>query len=125
MRETVGFLVGNGGAGGDGSLGRSPSVGLGLRGFLLVRLAKVDAVGTFQPLVVRFSGFGGPGRGVPGGGNGWPLPIGCAGEPRGAVISGFEGSTRLAPVSGTSFCSSGSFTERGRGDLLPPVDLGD
>lgn len=123
--ETVAFLAGNTGGGGDGSFGSSPSVGLVAMGFLLARLANVEAVGTFQPLVVRFSGFGGPGRGVPGGGNGCPLPIGCAGEPRGAVISGFEGSTRVEPASGSSFNSLDSFKEAGRGDLLPPADLGD
>ena len=118
------FLAGNAGGGGEGSFGGESSVGFEVdMGFLLVRLAKVDAVGTFQPLVTRFSGLGGPGRGVPGGGSGWPLPIGCAGEPRGALISGLE--MGVEPASGSSFVSPGSLIDGGRGDLSPLVDIGD
>ena len=48
-------------------------VGTALR---LVKLANVDALGIGTPHVGRLSGRGGGGNGVPGGGRGWPRPIG-------------------------------------------------
>lgn len=78
------FVLGRGGSIGRVSLSADLSAGLGSgcfegTGFLFVRLAKAETVGTAQP-VLRFCPTG-RGRGVPGGGKGWPLPIGLVEDP--------------------------------------------
>lgn len=47
----------------------------GVMGLLLARLAKVDAAAVGMVQVGRLSVLG-SGSGVPGGGRGWPLPMG-------------------------------------------------
>ena len=61
-------------------------------GLRLVRFANVAAC---MLQIFFFSGLDGGGKGVPGGGSGWPLPMGCAGEPSGdstrGCVGGFTG----------------------------------